>query len=554
MREGEPGGAVYVLLAGRLRVFVGQPDGTQNAVGEVGAGEVIGEMALLDHQPHSATVKAIRDSQLLEIARDDFERVSHQEPGVALAVARLVVERLGRSIHQQREANRIRCVALVAATDGNRLNEFAGRLAGALGPQGAVTIVSAATVEAELGESYLHAAAGSSLDFELADWLNRRESTHDLVLLVADHSTSSWAGRCVRQADRVLMVGRANVPLPVEGVADASEVPVRKDLVILHDPATRYPTGTADLLPGNHFTAHHHVREGSAGDLARLARSLSGRSIGLVLSGGGARGLAHIGVMKALEEAGVPVDTVGGASFGALMAAVRARGDDSYGVAEAMQQFLIGRGSPIDLTAPAAALTGGRRVVSMLQDGFGDLCIEDLWHRFFCVSSNLTLAELEVHTAGPVWSAVRASISIPGLFPPVNSGAGDVLVDGAVMNNLPVDVMQSFNDGGPIIAVSLHGDLSFRSQDLPHHGVLSGWRVYRRRVNPFASTLELPGLIDVLVRTTEMGSVLSSKSMERQADLVFRPPVHDVGLLEFDEHEKLIEAGYRHAAQVLDDG
>jgi predicted acylesterase/phospholipase RssA len=258
--------------------------------------------------------------------------------------------------------------------------------------------------------------------------------------------------------------------------------------------------------------------------------------------------------MRALEEAHVPVDTFGGASFGALMAAVRARGDDSGGVAAAMQEFLIGRGSPIDLTAPAAALTGGRRIVSMLRDGFGDVQIEDLWHRFFCVSSNLTRGTLQVHTEGPVWNAVRASISIPGLFPPVNSGNGDVLVDGAVMNNLPVDVMRPFNDGGPVVAVNLRGELSFRSQDLPHHGVLSGWKVFRRRINPFASPLELPGLIDVLLRTTEMGSVLSSKAMEQRADLVFHPPVHDIGLLEFGAHERLIEAGYRHAAQVLEGG
>ena len=120
----------------------------------------------------------------------------------------------------------------------------------------------------------------------------------------------------------------------------------------------------------------------------------------------------------------------------------------------------------------------------MLRDGFGHLSIEDLWHRYFCVSSNLTKGHLQVHTTGPVWQAVRASISIPGLFPPVNSGNGDVLVDGAVMNNLPVDVMRSLNGGGPVLAVSLRGEFSLRSEDLPHHGVLSGWRVFGRRFNP----------------------------------------------------------------------
>jgi predicted acylesterase/phospholipase RssA len=219
-----------------------------------------------------------------------------------------------------------------------------------------------------------------------------------------------------------------------------------------------------------------------------------------------------------------------------------------------VQQFLIDRGSPIDLTAPATALTGGKRIVSMLRDGFDGVHIEDLWHRFFCVSSNLTKGHLQVHTTGPVWQAVRASISIPGLFPPVNSGDGDVLVDGAVMNNLPVDVMRSLNEEGPVLAVSLRGEFSLRSEDLPHHGVLSGWRVFGRRFNPFAPTMELPGLVDILLRTTEVGSVLSSKAMEQQADLVFHPPVNDVGLLDFAAIDRLIDIGYRHATRILQEG
>jgi predicted acylesterase/phospholipase RssA len=333
-----------------------------------------------------------------------------------------------------------------------------------------------------------------------------------------------------------------------------SDAAAATDLIIVHPAGATMPGGTARWLTGRQIGAHHHVRDGSREDFGRLARSISGRAVSLVLSGGGARGLAHIGVMRALEEARIPVDIVGGASFGALMAAFRARGDHAGAVREAVQRFLIDRGSPIDLTAPATALTGGKRIVSMLRDGFGDLPIEDLWHPFFCVSSNLTKGCLQIHSTGPVWQAVRASISIPGLFPPVNAGDGDVLVDGAVMNNLPVDVMRSMNGGGPVLAVSLRGEFSLRSEDLPHHGELSGWRVFGRRFNPLASTMKLPGLIDILLRTTEVGSVQSSRTMEEQADLVFHPEVDDVGLLDFSAVDRLVDAGYRNAVEVLEDG
>ena len=393
-----------------------------------------------------------------------------------------------------------------------------------------------------------------------SSWLNRQEAAHDIVVYVTDPTmSSSWTQRCLRQADRVLVVGWA------QGAPSAGEIELnlsktrsdsaaRTDLAIVHPSGTSAPSGTSRWLAGRDIAIHHHVRDGSSEDFQRLARSVLGRAVSLVLSGGGARGLAHIGVLQALEEARVPVDFVGGASFGALIAAAVARGDDSGTIRASTQTLLIDRRRPLDVTAPATALTGGRRIVSVLKEGFGETLIEDLWHRFFCVSSNLSKARVRVHTTGLVWEALRASVSIPGLFPPVNSGDGDVLVDGAVMNNLPVDVMKSLTDGGPVMAVNLRADFPLRAQDLPSHGMLSGWKVFRRRLNPLADALELPGIIDVLLRATEVGSVLSSKTMEQRADVVFHPPVDDFGLLDFSSVDRLIGAGYRQAVDVLENG
>ncbi len=559
MREGGPGDAVYAVVSGRLRVFAVQPDGSQAAVGEVSAGEVVGEMALLSDEPHSATVKAVRDSHLLEISREDFQQVGREEPTVTMKIAKLMVARLARSIHHGSAAGRVRSLAIVSAGGDGSLDGFAVQLEDALRDGGTVATISAGLIEAELGMDHVRSLPGSPADFELVTWLNRQEAAHDMVVYVAGRRLSPWTERCLRQADRVLLVARAESSPDVGEIEsslfrDRSDARATTELVIVHPPGTATPTGTARWRSGREAGAHHHVRDGSSEDFGRLARSLSGRSVGLVLSGGGARGLAHIGVMQAFEEARIPVDVIGGASFGALMAAFRARGDDAIAIRAAVQRYLIDRGSPIDLTAPAAALTGGKRIVSMLRDGFGDLSIEDLWHRFFCVSSNLTKGHLQIHTTGPVWQAVRASISIPGLFPPVNLGDGDVLVDGAVMNNLPVDVMRSLNGEGPVLAVSLRGEFSLRSEDLPQHGVLSGWKVFGRRFNPFASAMELPGLVDILLRTTEVGSVLSSKAMEQRADVVFHPQVDDVGLLDFSAVDRLVEAGYRNAVRVLEEG
>jgi NTE family protein/lysophospholipid hydrolase len=559
MREGGPGDALYALVSGRLRVFADQPDGSNEAVGEISAGEVVGEMALLSDEPHSATVKAIRDSHLLEIAREDFEALSREEPTVTMAIARLMVGRLRRSIHRAGEVGRVRSLALVGANHEHSLDGFAAQLEDALQTTASVATLSSRLVEASVGRHHVGASPGSVADLELVEWLNRQEAAHDIVVYVTDPVMSAWTQRCLRQADRVLVVGRASSS-PTAGEIESSlsktrsDSAARTDLVIVHPPGTSSPSGTSRWLTEREIGGHHHVRDGLSEDYERLARSVLGRAVSLVLSGGGARGLAHIGVLRALEEAQVPVDFVGGASFGALIAAALARGDDSAAIRESTQRLLIDRRRPLDMTAPATALTGGRRIVSVLQDGFGDTRIEDLWHRFFCVSSNLTKARVRVHTTGLLWEALRASVSIPGLFPPVNSGEGDVLVDGAVMNNLPVDVMKSLTDGGPVMAVNLRADFPLQAEDLPRHGMLSGWKVYGRRLNPLADALELPGIIDVLLRTTEVGSVLSSKTMEQRADVVFHPPVGDFGLLDFTAGNRLVEAGYRHAVDVLENG
>ena len=177
--------------------------------------------------------------------------------------------------------------------------------------------------------------------------------------------------------------------------------------------------------------------------------------------------------------------------------------------------------------------------------------IENLWLRYYCVSSNLSAGEVAVHTRGPLWKALRASVAIPGLWPPVRSEDGDVLVDGGVMNNLPVDVMETFTDAGAIIAVNLKGSAELPSQGLSDTGVLSGWGPFAKRFSPVGGDSELPGIVDLLLRATETGNVLSSKRLEQEADVVLHPDVAQFGLLAFDRLDEIIEAGYRYAMKEL---
>src|SRR5690606_12446049 len=158
--------------------------------------------------------------------------------------------------------------------------------------------------------------------------------------------------------------------------------------------------------------------------------------------GGGARGYAHLGVLRALEARGVPVDVVGGTSMGALLGAGIALDRDSAELTERALTIAAKRSPLIDFTLPFAAAATGGKVTRLLQRECGDARIEDLWRPYFCMATNLTRAESQVIDRGFAWEAVRASIAIPGLFPPFLRDGSDVLVDGGVMNGLPADVMR----------------------------------------------------------------------------------------------------------------
>jgi len=195
-------------------------------------------------------------------------------------------------------------------------------------------------------------------------------------------------------------------------------------------------------------TAHHHVRIGRRADFERVVRRLLGRSVGVVLGGGGARGIAHVGVLHALQEAGVPVDFIGGASMGSIFAAGWARGWNAEVMLAKVREVFSSKKAVVDLTFPAVALTVGAKLERVLRGLFEGLRIEDLWTPFFCTSTSLGRPGIVVHERGILWESIRASVSLPAIFPPVRSG-NDLLVDGGVLDNLPVATMVRLCDGGP---------------------------------------------------------------------------------------------------------
>jgi NTE family protein len=390
-------------------------------------------------------------------------------------------------------------------------------------------------------------------DHRVLRWLEAIENDNDFVLFCADATDSEWTRRCLRQADRVLWVGRSdgNPELgPVERSLKApgrSALVARQELVLLHP--TNEPRGTDAFLSRRTTSRHHHVRAGHTNDLERIGRGLAGGAVGIVLSGGGARGLAHIGVVQAIQSCGIPIDAVCGVSMGSIMAAQFASEMSAPEVAAACRQVFIENRPMRDKTLPLVSLMRGLKVEEALKESFGESRIEDMPLPFFCCSSNLSKASLVTHDRGLVRYGIRASMAIPGVFPPVPLD-GDLLVDGGVINNGPVNILRQRFDGRAILS-----DVGADSPPKidPNRGRLpGGWSLLWRRLWPFTAAEETPGIVDILYRTAVLGSTGTANRMRALADLVVRPPVARFKTLEFDPIDELVRIGHDAAKPVLE--
>jgi predicted acylesterase/phospholipase RssA/CRP-like cAMP-binding protein len=532
-RRGDAGDAAYILINGRLRVV--QDEAVEQPLADIALGETVGEMALLSSERRSATVYAVRDSVLARLSADSFRSLVERHPRVLQRISALLVQRLRRrDLLQQAERAPIRTIGVVPVGNGPGA-AFALGLARAL-----------ALHEHTLHVSTAHARRSGAADGVLtAEWLNQQELSHRFVVYEADPGPTEWTLRAVRQSDHVVFVADARAtgqPGDIEAHLarewSQSRAP-RCSLVLTH--ATGELPATQDWLRGRHVGRHYHVDLDSQSDFQRLARCLTGRGIGLVLGGGGARGFAHLGVLRALEEAGVPVDWIGGTSSGAIIGALAAR---RVPHAQAQEQCRRDFSSLWDPTLPLLSLLTGRRVHDRLQQACGTLDIEDLPLPFFCVSTNLSRSAQVVHERGSLSRAIRASLSLPGVLPPVSID-GDLHVDGGLVNNLPVDIMRARPEIGTIIAVDVSPDVEMSAPpDLPD--VVSGWQVLGRRIGAFPRRDVLPGIMTLLARSSVVASAYWTRERRtaQAASLYLRIPVADLRLMAFDRVDEIAQRGY----------
>ena len=530
-RGGENNAALFLVVTGSLGVFVADASGQRQLVSHVPAGETVGEMSLIaPSQNHSAQLVALRDTELLRISPDGFEALIGRHPRVMMNLMQMLVKRLKDANRGMSDKARPKTFAIVPLQDGLEDAPIAHRLADALKAMG----YRAHVLDAGAGE-------------QTAEWFNSFEAAQDVVFYRGDMPDSPWTNQCLRQADRIFLLARADRPLPLS----APSLPAFKErasglpeLLLLHPGDTTVGLPEHFATRSGLFKRHHHLRAGRAGDVARIARFISGRAVGLVLAGGGARGFAHIGIMQALREAGVPFDQLGGTSMGAIIAAGLALEWDLKEMRQRMRAVFVDDNPLSDFTYPMVALVRGKKVSARLREHFGDVCIEELPLPFFAVSSDLTTGRIHVHHEGALWRALRASVALPGILPPVTHH-GHLLVDGGVMNNLPVDVMRDKAVGaGPIIACDVTGEVDLRATD-EHYGERPWWLAWRKSPGS-------PSMISILMRSGTVGSEAQRRIVREQCDFLIEPPMPDIGLRDWKKFDLAISQGYDTARACIE--
>ena len=526
---GEEADQFFFLRAGRLGAFRQQEGHEIQFLGVIRPGEPAGEMALVAGAPHSATVTALRDSEVLSLGRDDFFEAVAKDPTVMTELARLMILR-NRQSASGVVLGEPSVFGFIGLSQAVKVRAQAEQIASRIGKLGyRATIVGVEALRAP------------------TEWFSNVERDHDFVLYVAEADELAWKSLVGRQGDRLFRIAMASdpppPPLPDAQAAEPLQVQQLTDLILLHPAGQGAPSGSeawvASLRPARLF----HLRDGHGSDTDRLARVLTGQSVGLVLSGGGARAYAHVGAVKALRERGVPIDFIGGVSMGAIVGAGVAMGWDDTELETRIRKAFVTSSPLDDIAFPMIALTHGDKVRERLTEHFGDRQIGDLWLPFFCLSANLTTGAYQLHRSGLVREALRASISLPGVLPPVTVD-NNVLVDGAVLKNFPADLMRAIQLG-PIVGIDVGRGRSIEAEDVVPPPSLWRWLIsgdWRRG----------PPIVSVLIRSATVRAGAEMIVAHAATDVLVEPDVDEIELRDWKAFDRAVEIGYRATLEALD--
>ena len=536
-RQGTPSDGLFIVINGRLQATVSGASGDR-VVGAMGRGEVIGEISLLIEEPRTATVSALRDSTVAKLPLATWKRLSHARPEWTVNLARVVVDRLSGQRRLGTAAQSV-CFAVQPLFQGPQVTEFIQQLETSLAALGRCSIIDATAIDRRFGFGSARLQRGEPGEAMVVEWLHRQELSSDFVVYVCEGTNTPWTQRSLRQADQILLLADAQgwpelTELETTAFDSASSISqTPRQLILLHAATASAAKETIRWLQPRSLRAHHHLRVGNVEDTNRLARLLTQRAYGLALSGGGSRGVAHVGVIRAIREAGIPIDVVYGTSAGSAIAGlVGMQASNEAMLAKCDHMLTRTLGHLLTMGPPVVSIMSGRHPNRLLEDWFGDATIEDQFVPLGIVSADMVTGAEYVHRRGLIRVAARASSSLPGAWPPVIDQER-VLVDGGVVNNLPIDLLRPHCQNGKMIAVDIGGGGDNYSDLMPYGLELSGWKVIARRLLPAAKQTSLPAMMGTISRCCTLMSANRTVSLKTDGQLLMlQPPVTQYGVFD----------------------
>jgi NTE family protein len=538
VHQREQADSFFFVLQGHFLVVSGE-----RPIAEIVSGEPIGEIAFFAGSTRTASVIASRRSRVLKISREAYSAVSKQVPEVADAIIASLAARVSQASRAMPsflpKAGRI--VGVVAAGEIGRDADITAALIGA---------VEAASGWKCLGEGDLPA------DADRDEMLMRAEMDgRGLVLLSDARSSAEWSEFVADSADSLFVLADAasgeRAPSALERKAWRQRPAANLHLVLVRDNSGTAIRDTAAWLAERPALTHHHVARGEAAGIARLVRFMTGEARGIVFSGGGAFGAGHLGMLKALMERGFTFDMLGGTSMGSAVAGAMAMGLDPAEVMDICDDLFVRNKAMGRYTVPLYSVIEHRQFDALLRQHFRDRMIEDCPLGFFAVATSLTSNTMAVLRTGELWKAVRASASIPGILPPMVSDEGEVFIDGALVDNAPIETMRSLKPG-PNVLLNIYRAPEWRAksryEDLPGRmGLLAGMVGLRR------GRFRFPTALSILSRTMVVNADRKIDETEQKDDVFIsvKPP-HGTGFLNWKQARRHFQSSYETTTKALD--
>uniref|UniRef100_A0A8C1CD68 lysophospholipase n=1 Tax=Cyprinus carpio carpio TaxID=630221 RepID=A0A8C1CD68_CYPCA len=590
-RQDDQSDCTYIVLNGRLRSVIRKANGKKELVGEYGRGDLIGVVEALTRQPRATTVHAVRDTELVKLPEGTLNNIKRRYPQVVTRLIHLLGQKILGNLQQPRSAlglpsvasspdvtnpaSNLSTVAVLPVCDDVPINAFNLELSHALSAIGPTLLLTSDIIRERLGAS----ALDSIHEYRLSGWLAQQEDINRIVLYQTDSGMTPWTQRCIRQADCILIVGLGDQEPALgelEQMLENTAVRALKQLVLLHREDGPGPSRTVEWLnmrswcsghlhlkcprrvfsrrsPSKLREVYEKVFEKTAdrhSDFSRLARVLTGNSIALVLGGGGARGCSHVGVIKAMEEAGIPIDIVGGTSIGSFIGALYAEERSAVRVKQRAREWSKAMNSVfktvLDLTYPITSMFSGSAFNTSISKVFEDKQIEDLWLPYFNVTTDITASAMRVHKDGSLWRYVRASMTLSGYLPPLcDPKDGNLLMDGGYINNLPADIARNMGTK-TVIAIDVG---SQDETDLCNYGdSLSGWWLLWKRINPWAEKVKVPDMAEIQSRLAYVSCVRQLEVVKKSAYCEYiRPPIDRFKTMDFGKFDEIYDVGYQHS-------